>query len=162
MTSPGPDTVHGGNSLPFASQIVWRRRAEVGRVRRREEESAVRIFVERSLDIVEGFHGREAGAGDVGAAHNACGVLAAFVIALMEVTELFTAKCGRATKNAILLEMVAGTKRHTSSKYNRPTATSGQRKTISVRAEALPPQSKGGKRAVGLSTYEGNQRRKLS
>jgi hypothetical protein len=48
---------------------------------------------------------------------------------LMEVTELFSAKCGGAAKNAILLEMVTSTKRHTSSKYNRPTAMSGQRKT---------------------------------
>jgi hypothetical protein len=46
---------------------------------------------------------------------------------LMEVTELFSAKCGGAAKNAILLEMVTSTKRHTSSKYNRPTAISGQR-----------------------------------
>jgi hypothetical protein len=36
---------------------------------------------------------------------------------------------GRITVNAIFLEMVAGTEVHKSSKYNRPTAMSGRRKT---------------------------------
>ena len=36
---------------------------------------------------------------------------------------------GRIAVNAIFVEMAAGTKRHTSSKYNRPTAMNGQRKT---------------------------------
>jgi hypothetical protein len=88
-------------------------------------------LVERRLDIFERFHGREAGAEDVGAADDAGGVLGAFVIALMEVTELFSAKCGRAAKDAIFFQMVTGTAGHKTSKYTKPTAKSGQRKTAS-------------------------------
>ena len=73
-------------------------------------------LVERRLDIGERFHGREAGAKDVGAADHAAGVLGSFVIALMEVTELFSAKCGRAAEDAIYLPMVTGTVRHQTSK----------------------------------------------
>ena len=73
-------------------------------------------FAERQLDIVERLHGREAGAKDVGAADDSGGILAAFVIALMEVTELFSAKCGRAAKDAIFFQMVTGTVGHRTSK----------------------------------------------
>ena len=69
-------------------------------------------FAERHLDIGARFHGREAGAKDVGAANHAGGVLGALVIALMEVTELFSAKCGRAAGDAIFFQMVAGTVGH--------------------------------------------------
>jgi len=73
-------------------------------------------FAERQLDIGERFHGREAGAEDIGAADDSGGILAAFVIALMEVTELFSAKCGRAAKDAIFFQMVTGTVGHRTSK----------------------------------------------
>ena len=73
-------------------------------------------LVECRLDIGERFHGREAGAKDVGAADDAGGVLGAFVIALVEVTELFSAKCGRAAKDAIFFQMVTGTVGHKTSK----------------------------------------------
>jgi len=67
-------------------------------------------FAERQLDIGERFHRREAGAEDIGAADDSGGILAAFVIALMEETELFSAKCGGAAKDAIYLPMVTATK----------------------------------------------------
>jgi hypothetical protein len=73
-------------------------------------------FAERQLDIGERFHGREAGAKDVGAADDAGGVLGTFVIALMEVAELFSAKRGRSAKDAIFFQMVTGTKGHKTSK----------------------------------------------
>ena len=73
-------------------------------------------LVERRLDIGERFHGREAGAEDIGAADDSGGILAAFVIALMEVTELFSAKCGRTAKDAIFFQMVTGTVGHKTSK----------------------------------------------
>ena len=88
-------------------------------------------FAERQLDIGERFHGRKAGAEDIGATDDSGGILAAFVIALVVVTELLAAKGGAAAGDAIYLPMVTSTKRHTSSKYNRPTAMSGQRKTAS-------------------------------
>ena len=66
---------------------------------------------ERELYVVERFHARESGAKDVGAADHASGELAAFVIALVEVTEFLATKCGRAAKNAIFLKMVTDTKR---------------------------------------------------
>jgi hypothetical protein len=65
-------------------------------------------FGERDLHVGKRVHARESGAEDIGAADDAGGVLGAFVIALMEVAELFSAKCGRTAKHAILLEMVAG------------------------------------------------------
>jgi hypothetical protein len=73
-------------------------------------------LVQGHLHVGKRFHAREAGAKDVGAADDAGGVLGAFVIALMEVTEFFSAKCGRAAKNAICLEMVTGRYRHKTSK----------------------------------------------
>ena len=72
-------------------------------------------FVERRLDLGDRFHGREAGTEDVGAADGTGGVLAALVIALMEVTEFLAAKSGRAAEDAIFFEMVAGTKGHRAS-----------------------------------------------
>ena len=51
-------------------------------------------LVERNLNVGERFHAWEPGAEDVGAADDSGGVMAAFVIALMEVTELLAAKCG--------------------------------------------------------------------
>ena len=73
-------------------------------------------LVERRLDLGDRFHRREAGTEDVGAADGTGGVLAALVIALMEVTEFLAAKCGRAAEDAIFFEMVAGTKGHKASK----------------------------------------------
>jgi len=73
-------------------------------------------FAERPLDIGERFHGREAGAKDVGAADDAGGVLGALVIALVEVTEVLGAKCGRAAKDAIFFQMVTGMVGHKTSK----------------------------------------------
>jgi hypothetical protein len=46
-------------------------------------------------------------------------------------------KCRRIAISAILLEMVTDTKRHRFSKYNRPTAKSGQRKTA-IRGGSAP------------------------
>ena len=73
-------------------------------------------FGERRLNLGERFHGREAGAEDVGAADDAGGVLGALVIALVELTELFSAKCGRTAKDAIFFQMVTGTVGHKTSK----------------------------------------------
>ena len=73
-------------------------------------------FAERQLDIGERFHGREAGAEDIGAADDAGGVLAAFVVALVVVTELLAAKGGGAAGDAISLEIITGTVGHKSSK----------------------------------------------
>jgi hypothetical protein len=49
----------------------------------------------------------------------------------VEVAVITATKCGRITVNAIFLEMVTGTELHKTSKYNRPPAKSGQRKTAS-------------------------------
>jgi hypothetical protein len=76
-------------------------------------------FGERDLHVGKRVHARESGAKDVGAADHAGGILGAFVIALVEVTELLAAKCGRAAKDAILLEMVASRVRHKTSKSDR-------------------------------------------
>ena len=73
-------------------------------------------FGERDLHVGKRVHAREAGAKDVGAADHTGGILGAFVIALMEVTELFSAKCGRAAKDAIFFQMVTGTVGHKTSK----------------------------------------------
>jgi hypothetical protein len=73
-------------------------------------------FGERDLHVGKRVHARESGAEDIGAADDAGGVLGAFVIALMEVTELFSAKCGRAAKDAIFFQMVTGTVGHKTSK----------------------------------------------
>jgi hypothetical protein len=73
-------------------------------------------FGERDLHVGKRVHARESGTEDVGAADYASGVLAALVIALMEVTELFSAKCGRAAKDAIFFQMVTGTVGHKTSK----------------------------------------------
>ena len=51
-------------------------------------------LVERNLHVGERLHAWEPGAEDVGAADNAGGVLAAFVIAVVVVTELLSAECG--------------------------------------------------------------------
>ena len=79
-------------------------------------------LVERRLDIGERFHTGEARAKDIGTTDNAGGVLAAFVIALVEVTEFLAAQGGRATRDAIFFEMVTSAKGHGTSKYDRPTA----------------------------------------
>jgi len=56
----------------------------------------------------------------------------------MEVTELFSAKCGRAAKDAIFFLMVTGTIGHKTSKQHRPSAMGGQRKrTVFVRRLCL-------------------------
>ena len=72
-----------------------------------EEDDGVHDPVERCLDIGEGFHWWEPGAENISAANDSGSILAAFVIALVEVTELFAAKGGGAAGDAILLEMAA-------------------------------------------------------
>ena len=69
----------------------------------------VQDFAERQLDIVDGFHAWESGTEDVGAADDAGRILAAFVIAVVEITELLATKGGGAAGDAIFFEMVAGT-----------------------------------------------------
>ena len=51
-----------------------------------------------------------------GAAADAGELLQALVIALVEVTEVLAAKCGRAAKDAIFFQMVTGTVGHKTSK----------------------------------------------
>ena len=72
-------------------------------------------LVERPLDIAKRFH-RRAGAEDVGAADDAGGVLAAFMIALVVVTEFLAAKCGRTAKHAVIFAMAASAVGHKTSK----------------------------------------------
>ena len=47
----------------------------------------------------------------------------------VEITVIAATQDGRIRINAIFLEMVTDTELHKSSKHNRPTAKSGQRKT---------------------------------
>jgi hypothetical protein len=49
----------------------------------------------------------------------------------VEIARTAATKCGRITEDTILLEMATGMELHTPSKYSRPTAMSGQRKTAS-------------------------------
>ena len=66
-----------------------------------------------------------------GAADDSGGILVAFVIALVVVTELLAAKGWGAARDAISFEMVTGRVGHKTSKSYRPSAMSGQRKTAS-------------------------------
>ena len=59
---------------------------------------------------------REAEVEGLGAAADAGELLQALVIALVEVTEVLAAKCGRAAKDAIFFQMVTGTVGHKTSK----------------------------------------------
>jgi|SRR5271166_2015154 len=69
---------------------------------------------ERGLDIVQSSEGRKVEG--FSAAADAGELLQALVIALVEVTELLCAKCGRAAKDAIVFQMVTGTVGHKTSK----------------------------------------------
>jgi hypothetical protein len=59
----------------------------------------------------------------------------------VEITVIAATQDGRITINAIFLEMVTDTELHKSSKHNRPTATSGQRKTTVGRPTCIGSQT---------------------
>jgi len=64
------------------------------------------------LDFGKRVHVGKAGSEDVGTTDDAGGVLAIFLVALMEVAEFLTAKGGRAAGGAIFFEMVTSTDDH--------------------------------------------------
>jgi hypothetical protein len=72
----------------------------------------VHDFGERHLDVGERFHARKAGAEDVGAAEDSGDVLAALLIAVVEVAKALAVKGRRTAGGAVRLGEVADAAGH--------------------------------------------------
>jgi hypothetical protein len=75
-------------------------------------DEGVHDLVERHLAIGERFHAGQAGTEDVSAADGAADRLAAFLVAVVEVTEFLAAQGGRAAGDTVRLGVVADTDGH--------------------------------------------------